>query len=162
MISQVASQLVNTPVYTQFYDAPLDPMKVTDQMRFNMKSRMGKLLNDMYIPAIASALEIHVQVVQDVHGYMSAVNTFPTHPTPATKKVILLWDNDKYYAAVNNLEHANLPIDEDEIPIAAHEMVTDFSCAMSQESNKGVSLVDTSDPGNLPITTVGDTVYAVV
>ena len=60
MISQVASQLVNNPVYTQFCDAPLDPMKVTDQMRFNMKSRMGKLLNYMYIPAIASALDVHV------------------------------------------------------------------------------------------------------
>ena len=84
------------------------------------------------------------------------------HTQHLQPKVILVWDNDKYYAAVNNLGHVNLPIHEDEIPIAAHEMVTDFSCAISQESNKGVSLVNTSDPGNLPITTVGDTVYAVV
>ena len=142
----MASQLVNTPVCTQFYDAPLDPMNVTDQMRFNMKSRMGKLLNDMYITAIASALDVHVQVVQDVHGYMSAVNTFPTHPTLATKKFILVWDNDKCYAAVNNLANANLPTHEDEIPISVHEMVTDFACAMSQESNKGVFLVNTFEP----------------
>ena len=134
MLSKLAKEIVADPKYTYLCKTPLDQETVNLQLQDNMSKRQGKMLTELYIPAISNALDLHIQVLQDVHGYLSGVNILPKNLSPNTKKVTILWNNGHYFAVVKNLGHANLPIDSQKIPTAAYEEVAPEKLPSSPEN----------------------------
>ena len=77
-----------------------------------MRSKHGKMLTELYIPAIANACNIQVNIISNIFGFVSSFNTIPEEISPATKAINLLWKDEKYSAVVRALDVA-LPILEE-------------------------------------------------
>ena len=77
-----------------------------------MRSKHGKMLTELYIPAIANACNIQVNIISNIFGLVSSFNTIPEQLTPVTKVINLLWKDEKYSAVVRALDGA-LPIPEE-------------------------------------------------
>ena len=76
-----------------------------------MRSKHGKLLTELYIPAIANACNIQVNIIS-IFGFVSSFNTIPEEISHVTKVINLLWKDEKYSAVVRALDGA-LPIPEE-------------------------------------------------
>ena len=76
-----------------------------------MRSKHGKMLTELYIPAIANVCNIQVNIISNNFGFVSSFNTIPEEISPATKVINLLWKM-KYSAVVRALDGA-LPIPEE-------------------------------------------------
>ena len=77
-----------------------------------MRSKHGKMLTELYIPAKANACNIQVNITSNIFGFASSFNTIPEEIRPATKVINLLWKDEKYSAVVRALDGA-LPIPEE-------------------------------------------------
>ena len=53
MIKDVAHELVTNNKYTRYYSHPLNQDELSNQFSKNMRSKHGKMLTELYIPAIA-------------------------------------------------------------------------------------------------------------
>ena len=69
------------------------------------------MLTELYIPAIANACNIQVNIISNIFGFVSSFNTISEQISPATKVINLLWIDEKYSAVVRALDGA-LPIPE--------------------------------------------------
>ena len=87
-------------------------MEVSNQFSKNMRSKHGKMLTELYVPAIANACNIQVNIISNIFGFESSFNTIPEEISPATKVINLLWKDEKYSAVVRALDGA-LPIPEE-------------------------------------------------
>ena len=100
IIQDVAHELVTNTKYTRYYTHQLDQNEVCKQFTKNMRSKHGKMLTELYIPAIANACNIQVNIISNIFGLVSSFNTIPEQLTPATN---LLWKDEKYSAVVRSL-----------------------------------------------------------
>ena len=112
IIQDVAHELVTNTKYTRYYTHQLDQNEVSKQFTKNMRSKHGKMLTELYIPAIANACNIQVNIISNIFGFVSSFNTIPEEVSPATKVINLLWKDEKYSAVVRALDGA-LPIPEE-------------------------------------------------
>ena len=108
----VAHELVTNTKYTRYYTHQLDENEVSKQFTKNMRSKHGKMLTELYIPAIANACNIQVNIISNIFGFVSSFNTIPEEVSPATKVINLLWKDEKYSAVERALDGA-LPIPEE-------------------------------------------------
>ena len=109
IIQDVAHELVTNTKYIRYYTHQLDQNEVSKQFSKNMRSKHGKMLTELYIPAIANACNIQVNIISNIFGFVSSFNTIPEELSPATKVINLLWKDEKYSAVVRALDGA-LPI----------------------------------------------------
>ena len=112
MIKDVAHELVTNNKYTRYYSHSLNQDEVSNQFSKNMRSKHGKMLTELYIPAIANACNIQVNIIPKIFGFVSSFNTIPGEISSATKVINLLWKDEKYSAVVRALDGA-LPIPEE-------------------------------------------------
>ena len=112
IIQDVAQELVTNTKYTRYHTPQLDQNEVSKQFTKNMRSKYGKKLTGLYIPAIANACDIQVNIIPNIFGFVSSFNTIPEEISPATKVINLLWKDEKYSAVVRALDGA-LPIPEE-------------------------------------------------
>ena len=111
IIQDVAQELMANTKYTRHYTHQLDQNEVSKQFTKNMRSKHGKMLTELYIPAIANACNIQVNIISNIFGFVSSFNTIPVEISPPTKVINLLWKDEKYSAVVRALDGA-LPIPE--------------------------------------------------
>ena len=76
-IKDVAHELVTNNKYTRYYSHPLNQDEVSNQFTKNMKTMHGKMLTILYIPAIANACNIQVNIISNIFGFVSSLNTIP-------------------------------------------------------------------------------------
>ena len=69
-----------------------------------MRSKHGKMLTELYIPAIANACNIQVNIISNIFGFVLSFNTIPEEISPATKVMNFLWKDEKYSAVVRALD----------------------------------------------------------
>ena len=112
IIQDVANELVTNTKYTRYYTHQLDQNEVSNQFTKNMRSKHGKMLTELYIPAIANACNIWVNIISNIFGFVSSFNTIPEEISPATKVINLLWKDEKYSAVARTLDGV-LPIPEE-------------------------------------------------
>ena len=112
IIQDVAQELVTNTKYTRYYTHQLYQNEVSKQFTKNMRSKHGKMLTELYIPAIANACNIRINIISNIFGFVSSFNTIPEEISPATKVINLLWKDEKYSAVVRALDGA-LPIPEE-------------------------------------------------
>ena len=111
IIQDVVQELVTNTKYTRYYTHQLDQNEVYKQFVKNMRSKQGKMLTELHIPAIANACNIQVNIITNIFGFVPSFNTIPEEISPATKVINLLWKDEKYSAVVRALDGA-LPIPE--------------------------------------------------
>ena len=66
---------------------------------------------DLYLPAMATALDIHIRVIQNISGYYAVLNTLPSkHDKPSRnmKAVNLVLEDNRYNLVVYIGEDAEL------------------------------------------------------
>ena len=118
-IQDVAQELVTNIKYTRYYTHQLDQNEVSKRFTKNMRSKYGKMLTELYIPAIANACNIQVNIISNIFGFVSSFNTIPEEISPATKVINLLWKDEKYSA----LDGA-LPIPEEGPAVHPSTLIT--------------------------------------
>ena len=90
IIQFIAKELVNKPDHTRYMRIPISQ----DEVNFNLlnittSKKYSRLIADMYIPAISSALDIHIRTIQNISGYFAVVNTLPLNTNPGEKKKVI-------------------------------------------------------------------------
>ena len=59
----------------------------------------SKSVCDLYLPAMATALDLHIRVIQSISGYYAILNTLPAKeekPNKDMKVINLIFENNKY------------------------------------------------------------------
>ena len=103
IIQLMSKELVQKPDYTKYMRLPI----TQEEVDFNLLSmtttkKYSRLIADIYLPAISTALNIHFRTIQNVSGYFAVMNTLPIKTNPWHKKVItLIIHNGKYQPVVN-------------------------------------------------------------
>ena len=171
MIKDVAHELVTNNKYTRYYSHPLNQDKVSNQFSKNMRSKHGKMLTELYIPAIANACNIQVNVISNIFGFVSSFNKIPKEISSATKVINLLWKDDKYSAVVRTLDGA-LPIPEgpavhpsttitiipESQPVTVKDEPTEDEPTINQATKEPVSIPETQTSGLNEVASIPETV----
>lgn len=96
IVEKVAFELVSNPEYTKYYSVPLDQDTVNRNMVDVINTKNGRLLMDMYLPALATSLDVYIKVCQEVHGYIAIVTTTPLNLSTSKKSIMLVFEDNKY------------------------------------------------------------------
>ena len=103
IIDHIANQLVDDPEYLKYSKRPLTQADVNAAIKFGTSTRIyGRLVSDMYMPALATALQLHIRVITNVHGYYTIMHNTPlkTYENAHWKVINLLDDEGKYQPIV--------------------------------------------------------------
>ena len=103
IIDQIANQLVNYPEYLKYSKRPLTQADVNATIKFGTSTRnYGRLVSDMYMPALATALQLHIRVITNVHGYYTIMHNTPlkTYENAHWKVINLLLDDEGMYQPI--------------------------------------------------------------
>ena len=82
---------------------PLTQADVNAAVEFGTSTRnYGRLVSDMYIPALATALQIHFRIITNVHGYYTIMHITPlkTFENSQWKVINLILDDDEKYQPI--------------------------------------------------------------
>ena len=94
LVGHMSEQLLMDPEFIRYADHPLTGTDIRATVRLGVATKdFGRLVTEMYLPALAKALDCHFQVIREVHGYIATVNTLPPCPTYNSKVVTLIWDS---------------------------------------------------------------------
>ena len=94
IIKYMSKELVQKPDYSKYMRLPITQEEVDFSllsMTTSKNYKYSRLIADMYLPAISSALNIHFRTIQNISGYFAVINTLPLNNNPVEpKKVITL------------------------------------------------------------------------
>ena len=96
IINKVAEELLTNLEYTKYYKTPIENHQLNRNISEAMSSKYGRLLVDVYLPALSSALDLHIKICEEIHGYVGVVTTKPLHPSAEKKFTMLVWKGDRY------------------------------------------------------------------
>ena len=98
VLGKVSAELISNLEYTTFTKSPISNKDV----EYNMmeQSTKGKAACDMYLPALANSLDIHIRVIQKIGSFFAVLHTHPTQTTGQKKTVNLTYDGEKYSPVV--------------------------------------------------------------
>ena len=103
IIDQIANQLVDDPEYLKYSKRPLTQADVNAAIKFGTSTRnYGRLVSDMYMPALATTLQLHIRVITNVHGYYTIMHNTPlkTYENAHWKVINLLLDDEGKYQPI--------------------------------------------------------------
>ena len=70
----------------------------------------SRVVTDMYLPAISSALDLHIKTIQNISGYYAVVSTLPINTVDeSSKKTITLIIQDGIYQPVVDMKRPTTP-----------------------------------------------------
>ena len=99
VLKKISDELLTNLEYTTFMKSPLNQYDV--EYNLMEKTTRSKATCDLYLPAMANALDIHIRVIQKVGEYFAVMNTTPTRTTTKLRKrVNLVFDGEKYKPVV--------------------------------------------------------------
>ena len=114
IIDKAAEELVKNPEYMKYSKAPLTQADVHAAVKLGTSTRnYGRLVTDMYLPALSTSLQLHFRVLTNVHGYYALLHTTPVgcneDPQNPWKVInLILTDEEKYQPVIfineNNIE----------------------------------------------------------
>ena len=107
LIEKIAQEILLNPDYTRYMKVPITQEEVNYRLlSFKKGDSYALLMSQVYIPAISSALDLHLRIIQNVGGYFTILNTFPLHSTQVKimevkKTVTLILSNGVYKPVVS-------------------------------------------------------------
>ena len=100
VIQKIRQELVNNLEYTTFLKSPVSQREVEIRMMEKVKSKTySRSVCDLYLPAMATALGLHIRVIQSISGYYAILNTLPAKqekPYKKMKVINLIFEDNKY------------------------------------------------------------------
>ena len=100
VVKKISEELLTNLEYTTFMKSPLNQY----DMEYNLleNNRRGKATCDMYLPAMANALDIHIRVIQKIGDYFAVMNTTPTKASKNKnkRKTVNIAYNDQHYSPI--------------------------------------------------------------
>ena len=100
VIQKISQELVNNLEYTTFLKSPVSQSEVEIRLMEKVQSKTySKSVCDLYLPAIATALDLHIRVIQSISGYYAILNTIPAKeekPNRQMKDIYLILEDNKY------------------------------------------------------------------
>ena len=104
IIEYISKELIDKPDYTRYLRQPIT-QDVVDFNLLNMTTSKtySRVVTDMYLPAISSALDLHIKTINNISGYYGVVNTLPinTIDEAAKKTITLIIENGIYQPVVD-------------------------------------------------------------
>ena len=103
IIDQIANQLVDDPEYLKYSKRPLTQADVNAAIKYGTSTRnYGRLVSDMYIPTLATALQLHIRIITNVHGYYTIMHNTPlkTYEKSHWKVINLILDDEGKYQPI--------------------------------------------------------------
>ena len=96
IINKVAGELLRNPDYTKYYTIPIQYQKLNKNITEAMSTKYGRLLVDVYLAALSSALGLYIKICEEIHSYIGVVTTTPLQPSTQKKFTMLVWQGDRY------------------------------------------------------------------
>ena len=143
VLGKVSAELISNLEYTTFMKSPISNKDV----EYNMmeQSTKGKAACDIYLPALANSLDIHIRVIQKIGSFFAVLHTNPTQTRGQKKTVNLPYDEEKYSPVVY------MKID-DKVGIVSPQQQTQQPTTSTSTQNKsqGIEIVGYT-PGDVII-----------
>ena len=100
LVKLTSTEICNHPDYLKYLRIPVSQEEVDYKlMSFNKSG--ARVAADMYIPAISSALDLHIRTIQNISGYYGVVNTYPISGFTNKKTVTLIIIDGVYHPVVS-------------------------------------------------------------
>ena len=100
VINKISQELVNNLEYTTFLKSPVSQREVDIRMMEKVQSKTySRSVCDLYLPAMATALDLHIRVIQNISGYYAILNILPAKeekPNHHMKVINLILEDNKY------------------------------------------------------------------
>ena len=112
MVQFIASEICRRPDYTKYMNTPLTQGDVNySLMALSEKTEYSRLVAELYLPALSTALDLHLRVIQNIAGYYGVMNTLPlpNEGNPKEKKTVTLILIDGTYHPVVQASGSDLP-----------------------------------------------------
>ena len=112
MVEFIATEICRNPDYTRYMKTPLTQGEVNYSLiAMSENTEYSRLVAELYLPALATALDLHLRVIQNIGGYYGVMNTLPLPNETNTKqkKTITLILIDGTYHPVVQASTTDLP-----------------------------------------------------
>ena len=153
LIELISKEVCTHPEYTKYLKVPLSQDELNyNLMAFHSTKKYSRVVADVYLPAISSALDLHIRTIQNISGFFGVVNTYPLDNFNNKKTVTLIVIDDIYQPVVAKQVDAELapapaiPALQSEYPVIVisdceSEVVVEYSQEVDQSPVFGVQVI---------------------
>ena len=120
LIENISKELCDKPDYTRYLRQPFTQEEVNfNLLNMTTSKTYSRVVTDMYLPAISSALDLHIKTIQNISGYYAIVNTLPINTIDEfSTKTITLIIQDGIYQPVVDMKGPMIPTPSNSPPSA--------------------------------------------
>ena len=109
LIELISKEVCTHPEYTKYLKVPLSLDELNyNLMAFHSTKKYSRVVADVYLPAISSALDLHIRTIQNISGFFGVVNTYPLDNFNNKKTVTLIVIDEIYQLIVAKQVDAEL------------------------------------------------------
>ena len=153
LIELISKEVCTHPEYTKYLKVPLSQDELNyNLMAFHSTKKYSRVVADVYLPAISSALDLHIRTIQNISGFFGVVNTYPLDNFNNKKTVTLIVIDDIYQPVVAKQVDAELapapaiPALQSEYPVIVisdceSEVVVEYSQEVDPSPVFGVQVI---------------------
>ena len=165
-MEKITQELLTNLEYTTFLKIPI----TQNEVDYNIMSRevmdttrpgrlnYSRAICSLYLPAMATALDLHIRVLQNISGYYAVLNTLPSKtekPEKRMKKVTLVLEDNRYNPVVyitNDGEITSQDASEDDNNQEEIEVIAEI-----ESSGSTVQIVGYSPPPQQDVIVIPET-----
>ena len=101
LIELISKEVCTHPEYTKYLKVHLSQDELNyNLMAFHSTKKYSRAVADVYLPAISSALDLHIRTIQNISGFFGVVNTYPLDNFNNKKTVTLIVIDEIYQPVV--------------------------------------------------------------
>ena len=108
LIELISKEMCTHPEYTKYMKVPLSQDELNYLMVIHGTKKYSRVVADVYLPAISSALDLHIRTIQNISGFFVVVNTYPLDNFNNNKTVTLIVIDEIYQPVVAKQVDAEL------------------------------------------------------
>ena len=102
MVDKSSDELSSNPDYLKYAKQEEDIVSILNVSMGMDRNTRNRFPADIFLPSISSAMDLHIRVLQNMHGYFAVVNTKPLRSDEHERewKKINLLEEDIYNAVI--------------------------------------------------------------
>ena len=156
VINKISQELVNNLEYTTFLKSPVSQREVDIRMMEKVQSKTySRSVCDLYLPAMATALDLHIRVIQNISGYYAILNILPAKeekPNHHMKVINLILEDNKYSPVIYVGQDADAEIKKSQkVTAEVHSSGTHVQIiGYTPPPEKEVIIISETDEEDLP------------
>ena len=156
VINKISQELVNNLEYTTFLKSPVSQREVDIRMMEKVQSKTySRSVCDLYLPAMATALDLHIRVIQNISGYYAILNILPAKeekPNHHMEVINLILEDNKYSPVIYVGQDADAEIKKSQkVTAEVHSSETHVQIiGYTPPPEKEVIIISETDEEDLP------------